>query len=312
MDPARNPAATSGMPPPAVSFRRLLGGMVVVCLISTGARGEGRSLTATGLFGASNGVWPVSEVESSAEGEAEPEFETDRDSFTPSTVTVERSRVMIESAWTYIDNRDVADTNSLPELVLRYGLTDRLELRLGTNFEAGGESNVASTGAGGFSLEVEPGIERETQVSYGFKAMLTDQDGWIPESSLLVMGNTPVSGPSHSTQGVFTYVWGWNFENGWKWDSAVRYGVTSEDGERHNQFAPSTVLKVPVGEQWDLHAEYFGIFSEGAGEERQAHYLSPGAAWKIAPNVELGVRVGWGLNDDASKFFSNAGVAWQF
>jgi hypothetical protein len=31
-----------------------------------------------------------------------------------------------------------------------------------------------------------------------------------------------------------------------------------------------------------------------------------------APNLEVGVRVGWGLNDQAARFFSNAGIGWRF
>jgi hypothetical protein len=35
------------------------------------------------------------------------------------------------------------------------------------------------------------------------------------------------------------------------------------------------------------------------------HYL-------ITPNFEIGLRVGWGLNDEAAHFFSNAGIGWRF
>ena len=66
------------------------------------------------------------------------EIETDRDSFTPATTVVGYKRLVVESAWSYIDNRSVADTNSLPELVCRYGVSDWLELRLGFNYEVGG------------------------------------------------------------------------------------------------------------------------------------------------------------------------------
>ena len=35
------------------------------------------------------------------------------------------------------------------------------------------------------------------------------------------------------------------------------------------------------------------------------HYL-------VTPNVELGVRVGWGLNEPVGRFFSNVGFGWRF
>src|SRR5687768_11001436 len=61
------------------------------------------------------------------------EIETDRDSFTPATTTADRGRLIVESAYTFLDNRAVKETHSFPELVLRYGLTDRVEVRLGWN-----------------------------------------------------------------------------------------------------------------------------------------------------------------------------------
>ena len=42
------------------------------------------------------------------------EIETDRDAFTPATRTVGRGRLIVESAYTFIDNRRVKETHSSP------------------------------------------------------------------------------------------------------------------------------------------------------------------------------------------------------
>jgi hypothetical protein len=57
-------------------------------------------------------------------------------------------RLIIESAYSFIDNRRFKETHSFPELLLRYGLTDRVELRLGGNYEVGGEAAVVSGAVG--------------------------------------------------------------------------------------------------------------------------------------------------------------------
>src|SRR5262245_45700960 len=64
-----------------------------------------------------------------------PELETDRDAFTPATSTVVAGYTVVESSYSFIDNRAVAETHSFPELLFRHGITDQIELRLGWNYE---------------------------------------------------------------------------------------------------------------------------------------------------------------------------------
>ncbi|MDA1054831.1 MAG: transporter [Planctomycetota bacterium] len=238
-------------------------------------------------------------------------LETDRDSFTPSTRTVESGWWIVESSYSFIDNRDAAETHSFPELLARFGLTERIELRLGGNYEAGGEGSDVSGGSGaeGFG---EGKLVYESQLLYGLKARLSDQDGWRPESSLILQGHTPTSGPNPATAFTAGYVFGWEFPDEWKLDSAIRFGADSEDGDRFEAWAPSVVLRKALSERWAAHAEYFGSYSQNKEHNFVHHYFSPGMHYLITPNVEIGARVGWGLNDQTARFFSNAGLGWQF
>ncbi|MDZ4657418.1 MAG: transporter [Bythopirellula sp.] len=240
----------------------------------------------------------------------EEHIETDRDSFTPATTTAGAGRLILEAGYSFIDNRGVPETHSFPELIARYGVCDWLELRFGTNYEVGGESNAISGGGSGDFESAE--IESEAKVAYGFKAALTEQEGWLPRSAGIVQGNTPTSGAESETHLVATYVWGWLLAEGWVRDSAIRYGDSLAEEDRFDHWAPSTVLKVEVAEQWNAHLEYFGIFTDGREPELSRSYLSPGLHYLVTPNMEVGVRVGWGLGSDAANFFSNVGMGLRF
>ncbi len=72
------------------------------------------------------------------------------------------------------------------------------------------------------------------------------------------------------------------------------------------------MIKVPLGERWKAHVEYFGIFSEGREVETSQQFFSPGTHYLITPNLEVGCRVGWGLNDESPNFFSNVGFGWRY
>ncbi len=245
----------------------------------------------------------------SEEGEEEDEIETDRDSFTPATTLVGAGRSMLESSYSIIDNRASLDRHSFPELLLRVGLTDWFELRLGANVEIGGGGTVSGSELGGD--EEGTGSKTETNVLYGFKAALTDQIGWVPRSALIVQANTPTSGPDTATQLVTGYVAGWTLPNGWIWDYSVRYVAANEEHDHFNQWAPSTVLKIPFYEKWNTHIEYFGIFSDNKADNVNPQYFSPGVHYLISPNCEVGVRTGWGINRDAANFFANVGIGWR-
>jgi hypothetical protein len=234
-------------------------------------------------------------------------IETDRDSFTPSTRTAGRGRIIVESAYSFLDNRDIADAHSFPELLCRIGVLERLELRLNWNYEVGGSRGEIS----GDEL-FGPGLERESQISYGFKAGITEQDRWRPESALIVAGFTPTSGKEKATDLVTTYVVGWELPNQWKLDSAIRFGTDREQGDSFDLWAPSIVLKVPIRERWNAHAEYFGDFSRNKAQDLVIHYVSPGIHYLVTPDLEVGVRLGWGLNEQSARFFSNVGLGWRF
>jgi outer membrane putative beta-barrel porin/alpha-amylase len=245
--------------------------------------------------------------------EAEGEIETDRDSFTPSVRTVGKGWLVTEAAYSFIDNRNARETNSLPELLFRYGITERIELRLGFNYEAGGTGSSVSGGGSGGGEFLEPGaLEHETNISYGLKVALTRQDEWLPESIVIVQGFTPTSGRDTATQYIVTYAWGWELPNCWKLDAAVRYSEDSEDGDRFNIWAPSIVLKVPFAERWAGHIEYFSEMSANKREDFSKQFISPGLHCLLTPNLEVGVRVGWGMNTQSPLFFSNVGVGWRF
>jgi hypothetical protein len=243
----------------------------------------------------------------------EDHIETDRDAFTPATKTAPVRRFILESSYSFIDNRGAPETHSFPELLLRYGLFKRLELRLGWNCEVGGGGNVVS-GSGGEAAEGvdTSGLTREQRLLYGVKAMLTEQQSWLPDSVLILTGVTPTGGDATATQLRADYAFGWELPNRWRFDSALLFTTDSDNGNRFEVWAPSAVLRVPLGERFQVHAEYFGQMSQGRTSDFSHHFFSPGMHYLVTPDLEVGVRVGWGLNEQTARFFSNVGFGWRF
>lgn len=246
------------------------------------------------------------------EGDAEEdEIETDRDSFTPATSVAGRRRLILESAYSFIDNRQVVDTHSFPEVVARYGWSDWLELRVGWNYEVGGAGNLISGNVPDVEEE-EAGLERESRMLFGTKLLFTKQRGWLPASATILQGFTPTSGAANDSSLSASYVAGWELPNRWVLDSALRFSTASAGEDHFQAWSPSTVLKMPIGERWRAHVEYFCVFTDGRNIESSQHFFSPGIHYLVTRDWELGVRLGWGLNEQSPNFFSNVGLGIRF
>jgi hypothetical protein len=239
----------------------------------------------------------------------ENEIETDRDSFTPATTTLSPKLTQVETATSFIDNRKAPNAYTFPELIVRHGISDRLELRAGWNYAAGGPTSAVS----GIDVGTEDFVaEKASELMYGIKLQTTRQRGWLPTSAAIIEGYTPTSGPSNFSRLVASETFGWILPNGWHWSSAVRFNTDNSQGDHFNQWSPSTVLNVPIGQRWNAHVEYFGIMTDGKSVAESQHYFSTGSHFDLTKDFELGVRIGFGLNAQTPPFFVNAGVGFRF
>ncbi|MCA9123138.1 MAG: transporter [Planctomycetaceae bacterium] len=231
-------------------------------------------------------------------------IETDRDSFTRSPRTVGAGRVVVEGSYTFMDQDAEFEGHLYPDLLARYGAKDWLELRLSWTYEVGKLHHLAATGA----ERTEEGL-----LIYGAKTYLTDAEGWMPDSSLIVSGYTPTSGESNDTDFSLEYAFGWKSGEGWEIDGGLRWFTLADEEDHFTEWAPSVVVKGPVGsERWLAHVEYFGLLSVDRDNNYVQHYAGPGIHHLITPDWEIGVRVFWGLSDDSANFICNAGSGLRF
>ena len=240
-----------------------------------------------------------------ATGEAsEDRIETDRDSFTRSPRVVERGRFVLEGSYSFLEQDAAYEGHLFPDLLLRYGTTDWLELRLGWTYEIGKFHHLAHDGAE---------LVKEGIINYGAKAALTSADGGLPASALIGTGYTPTSGESNDTDFSLEYAAGWELPNRWEFDAGLRWMMQTEEGDHCTEWAPSVVLKTPLlFERVSAHVEYVSMVSVGRETNYQQHYIGPGAHYLLTPNCEIGARVFWGLSEDSVRFICNAGMGFRF
>jgi hypothetical protein len=179
------------------------------------------------------------------------------------------------------------------------------------NYGVGSQGNVVT------SVEVGEGTLDgstlyETSILYGLKANVSAQEGWRPESCFILEATTPAYGDVFGTSPVATYVAGWELPAGWRLDGAIRYAYAEGLVDWFSRWTPSVVLRMPVTERFEVHAEWFGSYTSGLSDNTSRPFFSPGFHYLVGRNMEIGLRVGWGLTNEAAPFFSDAGLGWRW
>ena len=159
------------------------------------------------------------------EFEEEP-IETDRDAFTRSPRTVECGRVVVEGSYAFIDQDAEFEGHLFPDLLVRYGVSDRLELRLGWTYELGKFHQLAQANA----ERVEEGLG-----IYGAKVFVTHAEGWTPDSSIIVTGYTPTSGQSNDTDTSVEYAFGRRLPYELELESQIRWFSLAEEQDHFTE-----------------------------------------------------------------------------
>lgn len=239
-------------------------------------------------------------------------IETDRNSFTISPRTVPRNQRILESTYTYIGVGSAGSKYSFPEAILRLGLTDRLEARIGYNFETG-DAIQASEGdiVNGF------GIDASQQAFYGFKYQVTrlsEKYRLLPESVIIVQGHTPIASISGHSQIRLGSAWGWELPNGWHLSQSFRFGTDRDHGDNYTLWTPSTVLKIPItsSRRWFTQLEYYSVMSDGKDVDFSMQFVDTGLHYLPTPNFEIGAMIGFGINDQTRGVILNIGFGYRF
>lgn len=239
-------------------------------------------------------------------------IETDRNAFTISPRTVGRNVRVLESTYTYIGVGSSGSKYSFPEVMLRVGLSDRLEARLGYNFETG-TATQASEGdiVNGF------GIDAAQQAFYGFKYQVTEfSEKWrlLPESAIVVQGHTPMGSISGQMQIRCGGAWGWELPRGMQLSQSFRFGTDRDEDDDYTLWSPSMALKIPLTatRRWFTQLEYYSVMSASKEVDFSMQFIDTGLHYLPNPNFEIGAMIGFGLNDQTRGVILNVGFGYRF
>ncbi len=166
---------------------------------------------------------------------------TDRPDFTEASSTVGRRVAQIETGYTFVYDDNEADSSVLrahnaPEILLRYGMTENIELRLFWNYvwertiDAG--AATAIDGAEDFAI--------------GTKMDLLTEHAYRPETAVIVEFGFPTGGTFFSTDHLevgVNILYSWSLPHDWSLAGSTGYSTSAElasltTSSRHGRASP--------------------------------------------------------------------------
>ena len=240
--------------------------------------------------------------------EEEEPLESDRPDFTNTPSTVGFQKLQIESGYTYtqaIAGDPTHDAHDLPELLVRYGVAERLELRVA--WDEGMVFDRYTDRTSG-RIVTDNG---STDVDFGFKYAISKQDKWRPQSGIEVEVSAPVGDPDQSSRQVdvfVNYLYGWEFSKKLSLTCNTGGLWTAESGDHFSRFSQSASLEYELTKKLHVFNEWFAFFFRDSSDNRPQHYYDAGLTYLVTPNFQLDWRAGLGLNDAADGFFTGCGL----
>lgn len=219
---------------------------------------------------------------------------TDRPAVTDSSVVVPEGSLQFENGFAdTVDNG--LRTLDGPEILVRFGVASKTELRL-TTPDYFGESNTMS----GFG-----------DLSIGMKQQLGPTPGGF-DLSLILSLSLPTGARAISSHGFDPSVQApWSRALSSNWTVAGMFSVywPTETGRRNVTGETTFLIDRQLTKTWDAFIEYAGDFPEQGGPRHLVHF---GTAFKPTPHQQLDFHVGVGLSSAAVDHFIGVGYSFRF
>ena len=218
---------------------------------------------------------------------------TDRPTQSASAIVVPRGALQLEAGYLSEKVNGSLTNFFYPNLLVRIGLLDNVELRVVQNYQG---ANVEDVRRNGFS-----------PTTLGTKVHILDEKAWLPQASLIGQV-TLTNGDENFNSTDEVYEFRLNLQNTLSDQSSLGYnfGIVSSGGE--SQFLYTLMYAMTVSDGWTIFAEPYGFFGDNYTDQR----FNFGVIYLLKPSLQFDLSSGFGLSDDSPNSFIGFGAAMVF
>ncbi len=221
---------------------------------------------------------------------------------------VTRGRVQIETGYAYTHDTFAGlslDEHTLPDLLVRIGLTQRLELRIGW------PGVVIDQGTA-----VPDGPETRTlDPNVGFLLDLVPQCGLRPQCAVLASAPITLEGDpfsAESLQPLAEALYAWYPAERWCIGGSTGMALFHESGDHFTQFQQSLGVDWLATDRLGTFVSWSMLADAGSADDGTEHLLSLGFGFAWTDWLQTNWRAGMGLNERAPDFLTGVRMAVHF
>ena len=221
----------------------------------------------------------------------------DRPDQTESPFTVPKRYIQAEIGCSYENTRSHSSSILIPTTLIKYGLTNRLELRLITELEQAKDVSKTYTG-------INP-------VKIGFKTTLIDEKGWIP--TIAFLGHlylAPVASKQNQLD-FYAPAFRLSFEHTLSSKISLGYNMGAEwDGFTADPvFLYTLTTGYAISEKLGSFIELYGFMPQ---HDISDHHIDGGLTYLLNNNMMLDVSGGASIDSHSHSYFLSLGFSFRF
>ncbi|WDI43312.1 transporter [Bremerella sp. P1] len=220
--------------------------------------------------------------------------------WTQKVVRMARGRVQIEGGYSYLRGPNgFGSQHAVPDMLLRMGLSDRLELRLGwpgVVFNDGGSTNT-----------LDPTI--------GVVYDLWGQDGYRPLTAVHVALPVSMEGNPfalNSFQPLTEVMYSWQVSPWAAVTGRTGFALFDVFGDDYTQIQQSLSYDVVLTDRVGAFVSWEMLADIGSQDDTSQHMLGGGLSYLLSDRWAISWRSAFGVNEAAPDFLNDIRLAYRF
>ena len=220
-------------------------------------------------------------------------IQLDRPDQTETVFVVPKNYIQLESGFMYEKTTETDKHLHLPTILWKYGLNDKVELRIITEF-----SKTITNSENKYELQ---------PVSLGFKTALIEEKGLIPKISFI--GKAEIRKSEILQRKTITPAFRFTFQNNINDNTSLGYNL----GMFWNEDLQETYLYTlafgkTITPKLNYFVEIYGFFNP---EQKADNRINGGFTYLVNKNFMLDTSAGIGLSEISTKYFISLGISYR-